>query len=180
MGTMAAKLSPAVKALAREKDSPRTVCPTHNLPKASSLHGSLSLLPNSGAHPKIQLPPILFGALATQVHTCLQPGRGGGPGPPLDIPCCRLACYILGRTSWEDHSRLEEPTTGEGQLTHPAPPGSWTPLPTHGADTGSEYPQNGGKGSALYHCYVLEMLRACRSHANGREKVLGEGGPGEL
>lgn len=80
MGTMAAKLSPTLKAVAREKDNPKDCSVASNLQLAKSIEPfwpSLSLLPNAGAHPEIQLPAMLFGDLATQVHTWLQPGEVG-------------------------------------------------------------------------------------------------------
>lgn len=94
---------------------------------------SLSVLPNVGVQPKIQLPPILSAAFATQVHIWLQPGEMWD----LVIPCCRLACRLLGRSSQQDPGSLWAPVTGGGHPTHPSPPRSWTPLTIRGADTGS-------------------------------------------
>lgn len=98
------------------------------------------------------------------------PWGGEGPGPLLYIPCCRLACCLLGRTSWQHQlphcgsPPLEVDTSHTLLHLTPGPP-----LTTHETNMGSGHPQNGVKGSALPRG-ALAVL--CTGDAVGHTEVM--------
>lgn len=156
MGTRAAKPSPALEAVAREKDSPAT--------SSQPVQQFLSFLPNAGAQPEAQLPHTPFVAPATLLHLWLQPG-----GVEDLVLCCRSAWQdlraglgsLLLEMDTMIHPSVGPPDSSWGRRWLRAPTKWWQgPCPASGCSSSIS-------GDAAWHTEAVPW--------EGRERVLGEG-----